>query len=145
MQGLNHVVFGSLIGLTIKQPALAVPLALGSHFALDMIPHYGEHHLTKLGTKLFHARALADIVFSFGFGFWLLSLTPPNPQVLIICMVVAVLPDLLWPLALYIKHSGPVWAFFSFHKKIQHESPWGIYIEIIWFLITGGLVYRLAV
>jgi hypothetical protein len=145
MQGLNHVVFGSLIGLTIKEPALAVPLALGSHFALDMIPHYGEHYRTKHGTKLFYARALADIIASFGFGFWVLSLHPPNLGLVVACMILAVLPDLLWPIALYVKQSGPAWEFFKFHKLIQRESPWGIYIEIIWFLLSFGLVYHLAV
>jgi hypothetical protein len=142
MQGLNHVVFGGLVGLTIKEPALAVPLALGSHFVLDMIPHYGEHYRTRHGTKLFKVRAVADVVASFAFGIWLLWLHPANSGLVAACMILAVLPDILWPVALYIKQTGPAWEFF---KRIQRENPWGIYIEVIWFLVTFGLVYHLAV
>lgn len=145
MQGLNHVVFGSIIGLSVTQPALAVPLALASHFALDTVPHYGEHHRTARGTTGYHLRIAADAVVSLVFMLCLLSLNLPNPALVITCALVAVLPDFLWPLATKIKQSGPLWEFFKFHKGIQHESPWGIYIEVIWFIATCGLAYWLAV
>lgn len=144
MQGINHVVFGSLVGLTIKQPALAAPIALASHFALDMIPHYGEHHVTQLGTKLYHVRILADIAACFIFGAALLMLRPANPGLVILCAILAVIPDFLWPIYLAIKPRGFLFEFFKFHKLIQRESPLGIIIEVVWFLVTGGLVVRLA-
>ena len=37
----NHVIAGSIIGLTIKEPILAIIVAFTSQFAMDMLPHFG--------------------------------------------------------------------------------------------------------
>ncbi len=140
VQGLNHVVFGSLIAVTIKEPTLAVPLALVSHFALDTIPHYGEHGPTARGTKGYHIRIMIDLVACLAFVFFALALGPPNPALLAVCAFLAVAPDFLWPLAVNAKHDGLLWAFFKFHKRIQTESKNGIWVEIPWFLVTTALV-----
>src|SRR6185312_15169785 len=42
MRAINHALTGSLIGLIIGEPAIAVPAAVASHFILDAIPHYDE-------------------------------------------------------------------------------------------------------
>jgi len=140
MQALNHTVFGSLIAVTIKEPALAIPLALVSHFVMDAIPHYGDDPKAPRGSKRYIMRIFIDAIASILIGLFFLSLNPPNPGLLIICALVAVLPDFLWPLAIFIKHKGPLWSFFKFHKKIQTESRMGIYVEIVWFFITTSLV-----
>ena len=144
MQGLNHVVFGSLIGLTIKQPALAVPLALASHFALDVMPHYGNDPKLIWRSRRYHQRILLDGLACTAYIAWLISLHPPNTGLVVLCAFLALLPDLLWPITLYIKDHGLFYAFFKFHKSIQNESRQGIYVEIIWFLVTAGMVYFLA-
>jgi hypothetical protein len=73
-----------------------------------------------------------------------LSLHPAHAGLLLGCVVLAVLPDFLWPLALVVRQKGPLWAFFKFHKGIQTESRAGIFVEIVWFALTTTLVvYRL--
>ena len=37
-----HAVVGATIGVLVPNPALSVPLALGSHFLLDAVPHWQE-------------------------------------------------------------------------------------------------------
>jgi len=37
----NHVLAGSIIGLTVKEPSLAIIIAFASHFVMDMMPHFG--------------------------------------------------------------------------------------------------------
>ena len=37
----NHVLAGSLIGIGIKEPTLAITLAFVSHFVMDALPHFG--------------------------------------------------------------------------------------------------------
>ena len=140
MQALNHVVFGSLIAVTINQPILAIPLAFGSHFIMDTIPHYGSDPKAPRGSNLYYARIVGDALASILIILFFLSLRPPNPMLLIVCSIAAVMPDFLWPLALYIKQKGPLWAFFKFHKLIQRESRMGIFVEIAWFTITSLLV-----
>jgi hypothetical protein len=140
MQALNHAVFGSLIAVTINEPALAIPLALGSHFVMDSIPHYGEDPKMPRGSKSYYVRILADLSVSALMVLFFLSLHPVNPALLILCALAAVMPDFLWPLALVIKQKGPLWAFFVFHKRIQTESRSGIFIEAGWFVVTSALV-----
>lgn len=144
MQGLNHVVFGSLIGLTIKQPALAAPLALVSHFALDVIPHYGNDPKLIWRSKRYHQRILLDGIACLAYTAWLVLLQPPNLGLALWCAFLALLPDLLWPITLYIKDHGWFRAFFKFHKAIQNESRPGIYVEIVWLIATTSLVYFVA-
>lgn len=144
MQAVNHVVFGSLIAVTINQPLIAIPAALASHFIMDALPHYGEDPRAPRGSKYYLIRILADATASTLVVLYFISLHPPNVGLLITCAIVAVLPDFLWPLALFIKRSGPLWAFFKFHKLIQRESPNGIFLELGWFVATTSLVlYKL--
>jgi hypothetical protein len=44
----NHFATGALIAYAIKQPYLAFPLAFVSHFALDVLPHYGAPKIKTL-------------------------------------------------------------------------------------------------
>jgi hypothetical protein len=144
MQAINHTVFGSLIATTISEPAIALPLALASHFLMDAIPHYGEDPKAPRGSKAYYIRIAADLLASVIVLLFFLSLHPAHAWLLGACVVVAVMPDFLWPFALFVKQKGPLWAFFRFHKRIQTESRAGIFVEIGWFAITTSLVvYRL--
>lgn len=42
-----HVVVGAAIASHIVHPALAIPLAFGSHFILEKIPHWNPHLNTE--------------------------------------------------------------------------------------------------
>ena len=140
MQALNHVVFGSLIAVTIEQPALAIPISFASHFVLDAIPHYGSDPKALRGSRPYIIRIVVDAILSVLVILFFLSLNPNNKALLIACAFFAVLPDLIWPLALFIKRRGPLWEFFKFHKTIQRESRKGIILETIWFMVTSSLV-----
>lgn len=140
MQALNHMVFGTLVAITVNDPVIAVPVALASHIALDAIPHYGDNPRAALGSRAYNLRVIADIVACILVMLLFLSFHPINPILILVCAFFAILPDIFWPFALIVKHKGPVWAFFRFHKNIQHESPSGIYVEIAWFILTTALV-----
>jgi hypothetical protein len=144
MQALNHVAFGTLVALVVKEPLLAVPLALGSHFVMDALPHYGEDHKAPRFSRRYYGKILVDAQISILFGAWVLAAHPPHAWLVAVCGLVAVSPDFLWPIALYIKHQGPLWEFFEFHKRIQHESRAGIFVEIAWFAATGAAVFSLV-
>jgi hypothetical protein len=140
MQALNHTVFGTLIAVTIKDPAAAIPLALASHFVLDSIPHYGNDPKSPRFTRPYYTKVVLDFIASVAILLFFLSLHPSHPMLVIICAILAVAPDFLWPLALVVKHKGPLWAFFQFHKNIQTESRSGIFVELVWFILTSTLV-----
>jgi len=141
MQALNHVAFGTLIAITIKEPALVVPLALASHFALDMLPHYGEDPRLPQGSPAYHYRILADALASLLFVAAVCSHIPNLAGVIGVGAFFALLPDFFWPAALYAKQNNPIWKFLRFHKRIQKfESPRGIYVEVVWFAGVVSLI-----
>lgn len=43
-----HVIVGAAIAAKITNPLLSIPLAFGSHFILDMVPHWNPHINTEL-------------------------------------------------------------------------------------------------
>jgi hypothetical protein len=45
-----HVIVGAAIASKIGNPLLAIPLAIGSHFLLELVPHWNPHLNTELKT-----------------------------------------------------------------------------------------------
>ena len=43
-----HVLVGIALAEKTGHPLLAIPLALGSHFVLDMLPHWNPHLNTEM-------------------------------------------------------------------------------------------------
>jgi len=141
MQALNHVAFGTLIALTIKQPVLVAPLALSSHFFLDILPHYGEDPKAPKNSAPYHFRILIDGLASLLFIALSSSTFPEYMPVILVGSFFAILPDFFWPAALFIKSDNPLWKFLKFHKRIQKfESRRGIYVEVGWFSIISIII-----
>lgn len=47
MLEIPHALVGIAIATRIPNPALAIPLAVGSHFVLDMLPHWNPHFFSE--------------------------------------------------------------------------------------------------
>lgn len=141
MISLNHVLAGTAIGLAVKQPMLAAPLAFLSHFVLDAIPHYD--YGDKPGTKLWWKIWTADAVGSFLAILLLAVLAPEAALAILVGGVFAELPDVFW--IYYLRAGRPQTWFFRFHTWIQwSETPRGLYYELGYLLILIVLNARLA-
>lgn len=144
MSGANHILTGALIGALIQEPLIALPVALLSHFALDLLPHFGfssweerqKHknlHKIILRVDLLMLLVVVLLILSAGAG-WLV----------IACAFAAVAPDLAWVYRyIFQQQFGRLkprkgnWLT-EFHSGIQtREFPNGFIIEIIAF---AGLV-----
>jgi hypothetical protein len=146
----NHALTGALIGLTVSNPALALPLAFLSHFVLDALPHYDPPKTSN--ADLFRTRrfVLEFIVMGAGLCFalvLLLAVVRPAHWILAaVCAFVATVPDLLWlPRFLSARRTGkdtiPQQAFFQFHDRIQrHTSPRLLWFEIVWSIVSGAIL-----
>lgn len=110
-----HVIVGAAIATKITNPVLSLPLALGSHFVLDKIPHWNPHLNTeksKYGkvTKRSKKIVIIDVISSIFFGsFIALRATPDYGKVVLIFLAcfLAILPDVI---------EGPYF-FFNWNKK----------------------------
>lgn len=154
MTATNHAMTGAVIAVSIPEPWLAIPLAFASHFLLDAIPHFGIYEddvLRRNKHWLFRSVITIDILLVLT-----LLITVPiylngqiNPWIVLSCMIAAVLPDLIWVYRFFGEVKTQTWKpggkFARFHQGIQKiEQPWGLIIELIWFvgalLLVRGVI-----
>jgi len=98
---LPHAVVGATIALKIGNPALSLPLALASHFILDLVPHWNPHlnqEVKKYGkiTDSTKAIIISDVAASLAAGTFIATTVLPNTThfiVIILGAFLAVLPD----------------------------------------------------
>lgn len=125
----NHALTGAIIALLVPQPALAIVLAVVSHFVLDAVPHFGGVSWYEKWGKPMMCLALADATFLCMSLAWLWVVFPAQYWLVVACAIAATVPDWLW--GLYYLNIGAKSMYFRFHLAIQRwERPWGAYVEI---------------
>ncbi len=137
-----HVVVAAAIATKVANPALAIPLALGSHFVLEKVPHWNPHWNTEkktLGrvTKKTITVVLIDAGVSLFLGIYIAYLSLPNYNlaitVLLACLA-GVLPDLIEaPYFFFDIKSKFIDKWIAFQKSIQVDT------EVIPGLVTQAL------
>lgn len=152
----NHALARGLIALAVHQPALAIPLAFLSYFAMDVLPHFGitvqnGNVRARNNKPLFKSDIRADTALV-GVSFIVVTIAL-NGHVAwhdtLACMFAAVLPNLTWVYR-FIKElkTGTLGSksFFSrFHKWIQWgELPWGLIVDMGWFAASLVALVRIA-
>lgn len=131
MIGFNHGLVGGLIGKYVPWP-IGIPLALGSHFVLDALPHYGIPHHKRDGSRFWEVFFTIDFFATLSLAFWAIA---HHHYAMYACGQIAVLPDFVW-VAHVVKHgsfdlSGAESRYERWHKRIQrYEVPWGLWIEL---------------
>jgi len=150
MTAPNHALTGALIGLTVSNPVLALPLAFLSHFVCDAIPHYDPPETDKakrMNSKRFLVEFLVvGAVLCAALVLVLAATRPRHWLQAATCAFLATSPDLLWiPRFVHVKRTGkdaPLHnPFLKFHTRIQWKTgPKLIWLEAAWFVIFGALV-----
>lgn len=147
MTATNHVVTGMTLLAAVPHPAM-LPVAFLSHFALDALPHYGapatEHTSHKFLVILF-----SDMGVAASFLLAITLLQPENWPLLVLGGILSASPDLMWLprwlQELQGKDPGKLHLIGRFHSWIQWaEKPWGLIVELIWFLGFSYLLFTLA-
>ncbi|MFZ1248879.1 MAG: hypothetical protein WAQ24_00995 [Candidatus Saccharimonadales bacterium] len=148
MTATNHSLTGALIGLSIANPWLAVPIAFASHFVLDAIPHFGfKGKLTDdelLWRPAFKVLLAVEAILCFIIVVALWQTQPQHWSVAAICAFTAASPDLYSAPRFFkvngITHNEVKWnRFRRFHHAIQTERVWGAGIELVWLIGTLSL------
>ena len=141
MTATAHALIGASIASRIVNPAVGIPLAIISHFAADLVPHWdaGTNHRQKSPTRL-KLEAAADVLVGFALVF-LIFRTTVEPIYLFSMVIAAQLPDWL---------EAPSWMFgfkvppFSWLDYLGHklqsrmQLPWGLVTQVV---IVGMLVF----
>lgn len=138
MTATNHALTGVIIAAAIPNPAIGLPLALLSHFALDALPHFGKHpklHYTSRAFLVFLAidLAVAVLVLTAVILSW-----PHSWFVPVLGGFLAMSPDAMW-FPGYLRNlrgqePRPLGPLKRAHLWIQWaELPWGYVFEVVWF------------
>lgn len=152
MTAPNHALTGALIGLSIGNPLLALPLAFVSHFVCDTIPHYDQAESAAVGRidskRFIFEQLVTGAILCFLLVVLLAATRPQHWLLAAVCAFLATSPDLFWiPRFLHVKRTGkdvPLrnW-FLRFHNGIQWlTGPKLIWLEAVWFAVFGALVLQ---
>jgi len=151
MTATNHALSGALIGLVVTQPLLALPLAFVSHFALDMLPHFGwrSYDVVRQKSKFYRYFLSVDALLA---ALVVLTLVASNaPWLAIICVFVAGLPDAhqaylyIFKMDMGKNTKVELSNFTKFHNSIQHnETPRGIYFEVFLAIFMAIVLVRIV-
>ncbi|MBI4029189.1 MAG: hypothetical protein HY376_02390 [Candidatus Blackburnbacteria bacterium] len=144
---LPHAVVGAAIAYKVGNPALALPLAFLSHFALDLVPHWNPHlnremkeygHVTKRTKRII----FVDVIVSLLAGGYIASLAYPDigrALVILLGAFMGVLPDVAEaPFFFFKSKNSFLKRLIGFQSKVQFNAPFwpGIISQILLLAAT---------
>ena len=144
MTATAHAIVGTLIAVRFTDPLVSAPLALGTHYLFDLVPHWdsGTNRKQK-SEKRFLTEAIIDgsisVLVSFLIYHYIFGLS--DYFYLYFVVLFALLPDIVTMLTRFVlKIKNPLWNWNNrlqtkLNKKLQ--LPWGILTQII----VIGVVY----
>lgn len=136
MTATGHAVIGTIIAAKIGNPALAIPLAIASHFVADFLPHWdtGFHREQKSKGKFF-LQSVIDVLTGFVVSYILIQVFFPttSTEYAFLIVVMAQLPDWLTAPYLFFDLKYPPFIWIYKLQKIfdrPYEMPWGFMNQV---------------
>lgn len=137
-----HILVGIAIATKIPNPILAIPLAFGSHFVLDMLPHWNPHlntEMKKYGriSKTTKAIIYGDALVSGAALLFFTSRALPDTMLaitIVLSCVASTLPDLMEAPYFFFKWKNAfLEKWILFQKSIQSDTGffWGVATQIV--------------
>jgi len=133
MTATGHAVIGVVIAAAVSNPVLAIPLAVMSHVAADLFPHWDPGtNKDKKSYNQFFLGAVADVLSSFAVTFLLIYFIFPQTNLLYAYLIVFAAQFFDWASAPYflfkIKNPPIFYWFYKFQKLFDNklDKPWGI-------------------
>lgn len=139
----SHTLAGVTIARVIPNPLISWPVALISHFILDLCPHWD---FFTNGTKLTPLKKLAcygDFLVGLAFGVYFALVAPSNALNTVGAAFFACLPDGFEVPIIFWNSNFPFGALvLKIQKRLHFKSslPWGLVVP---FLTAGGFLFFL--
>ncbi len=137
MTSTAHALIGTVIAAKVGNPALAIPIALASHFLADSVPHWDTayHRRQKSKTRLI-TTSLIDLVFGFILAWALIVFLFPSTNLAyaFIIIIASQLPDWLTVPYLFLNFNFPPFStMYKIQKKFDTHLglPWGFTNQVV--------------
>lgn len=148
MRAINHALTGAVIGVTVSQPALALPLAFASHFVVDAIPHHAAKN-DDWHAPIFAKMLWLDAILCFLLVVILAIWRPESWLQACVCAFLATSPDLLrineYRRELNNQKQPKKNLLLRLHYWVQwFEKPIGGVVEVAWFIGMSVILYLLC-
>lgn len=144
MTATNHVLAGAIVGATIHQPWIALPVAIASHFACDALPHFDYPTGNNRHSRKFAIWLAADV----GFGSAILAsiwfLQPYQAWLVVLCGAVSASVDAMWIYYLLYKPRDPdtiTNPFGKLHHRVQRWTAVRLWpLELLYFVVFSVIL-----
>lgn len=137
MTASNHAATGAAIALAVQNPIVVIPLAVASHFVLDVLPHYGVPYDKRQHNQTFGRVLVIDAIMLPITVIMVLFIAGVSWWIVLLAMFLSISPDFVWVYRYWRERRGEEIEknrFTNWHSKIQWgERPWGWTIELAWF------------
>jgi len=136
MTATGHAVLGTVIAAKVGNPALAIPLAIASHIAADIFPHWDTAtNIRKKGRRRVIIESFFDLVFGFLISFVIVFLLFPKTNLFYVLFLILVSQSLDWFMIPYylFRNNFPLFKYaYKFQKSFNHslDKPWGIINQV---------------
>ncbi len=135
MTATAHALIGTVIAAKIGNPALAIPLALASHLAADLIPHWD----TAFGSpekdrKRIFWDTVGDVLLGLSLSYSIIVFLFPQTNLLyaFLMIIMAQFPDWLFAPYYFFGWKSFKWAYeLGKNTNIDLDKPWGIITQIV--------------
>lgn len=152
MLELPHALVGAAIGAKVAHPALAIPLAFGSHFLLDRVPHWNPHLNTELKqngkiSNLSTSIVTVDSVLALVGGIMVASQFPFDSSkftLVLLCAFAGVLPDVVEAPYFFLGFKNKwVQKWLAFQKSIQNDAnpKFGLLTQLVTVAASIAIAY----
>lgn len=137
MTATGHAVIGTVIAAKVANPAVAIPIAIASHFLADAFPHWDTgYHRKQKSRQKFLIESLIDLALGFVISFALIKLFFPqtNLTYAFLMIIMAQLPDWLTAPYLFLDLKwAPFCWIYNLQKKFDSRLglPWGFINQVI--------------
>lgn len=134
MTATGHAIIGTVIAVKIGNPALAIPIAVGSHVVADAFPHWDEGTHGKSKTKIrLISEAFFDVMMGLLISYLIVFFLFPQINFFYVILIVLFAQSLDWITAPYYFFGIKQFKIFhtlqkSFDNKL--DKPWGIINQV---------------
>ncbi|MBI2450187.1 MAG: hypothetical protein HYV47_01470 [Candidatus Nealsonbacteria bacterium] len=141
-----HLLAGAVIASKISNPILALPLALLSHYFLDLLPQT-EYSISNIKAKRW-SKSLLDwskVFLDISFGILLIYLFSDKSPLIFIGAIPAIIPDGMTLVYILFPGKKLIKLHHKFHQTVNNvydtetkrkPALWGIFMQIIIALIA---------